>query len=379
MQLNNDKPFEAPTISQANGQISFSGNWTKHQIEPIQTQIRHLRLHSGREITIDGSEVTHLDSIGAIIILKIIDRIKKRALTYHIHGFSSDHQTLLDLITQKEEILHKKPLPSVSKTPLLEAIGRTAYLKYNQLKTYFDFLGQFFVMSYHSVTHFSQLQWRSFLNSIDQMGYRALPIIALLSFLVGVVLAYQLGFQLQNYGADAFIVNLIGQAILREFGPLITAIIGAGRTTSALTAQLGTMKINGEIDALQTMGFSSFDILVIPRVVAALVVFPLLTIWANVFGVMGGMIMSKALFNMNYFDFLGRFHHVIDTTTLLVGLSKAPIFGLIISMVGCFQGVKVSKNADSVGTQTTKSVVQAIFLIIIADALFSILYSRLDI
>jgi len=193
------------------------------------------------------------------------------------------------------------------------------------------------------------------------------------------VLAYQLGIQLQNYGANSFIVNLIGQAIFREFGPLITAIIGAGRTSAALTAQLGTMKINQEIDALKTMGFSPFDILVIPRVIAALIAFPLLIVWADIFGVLGGMIMTKAFFGTQYGDFLNRFQDVVDLTTLFVGLSKAPVFALIIAMVGCFQGLNVTLNADSVGIQTTKSVVQAIFLVIIADAIYSIIYSRLNI
>jgi phospholipid/cholesterol/gamma-HCH transport system permease protein len=281
-------------------------------------------------------------------------------------------------VLKKEEDLGNPSEPK-PRDSTLAAIGKATYIKYIQVKSYVTFLGQFVVMFFHSIRHFSPLQWRSFMNSIDQMGYHALPIIALLSFLIGVVLAYQLGFQLKNYGADAFIVNLIGQAILREFGPLITAIIGAGRTSSALTAQLGTMKVNDEIDALRTMGFSPFDVLVVPRVVAALVVFPLLMMWANLFGVLGGMIMSKAIFGMQYGDFINRFENVIDTTTLMVGLSKAPIFALIIGMVGCFQGLNVSKNADSVGRQTTKSVVQAIFLIIIADAIFSITYSRLNI
>jgi phospholipid/cholesterol/gamma-HCH transport system permease protein len=191
------------------------------------------------------------------------------------------------------------------------------------------------------------------------------------------VLAYQLGTQLKNYGANAFIVNLIGEAVFREFGPLITAIIGAGRTSSAITAQIGTMKINSEIDALKTMGFSPFDILVIPRVIAALIAFPLLMVWADIFGVLGGMIMTKAYFGMQYWDFLGRFKSVIQVKVLMIGLSKGPTMGLIIALVGCFQGFQVTQTADSVGIQTTKSVVQAIFLIIIVDAIYALIYSKL--
>jgi len=164
-------------------------------------------------------------------------------------------------------------------------------------------------------------------------------------------------------------------AVLREFGPLMTAIIIAGRTSSAITAQIGTMILNEEVDALRTMGLSPMSRLVVPKVLGLLIVMPLLTFWADVFGVIGAMVMSKNMLNINYGDFLNRFQHVVAIKHYYIGLSKAPFFAMIIAAVGCFQGFRVAPNADSLGKQTTISVVQAIFLIIIADALFSILYS----
>lgn len=358
--------------------ISLNGEWTKQYAFTLHQKIKRLRHVARRELIIDASQIDDFDTAGAVVFNELLNQVKKRCLEFKIIGLKPEHQALLDLIASKEGKLTHIP-KTLKPSSFFEIVGRETVNKIAQIGAYLNFTGQFFVMSFHSITYFTELQWRGFLNSINEMGYRALPIIALLSFLIGVVLAYQLGIQLQNYGANAFIVNLIGQAVLREFGPLITAIIGAGRTSSAITAQLGTMKINQEIDALRTMGFSPFDILVIPKVMAALVAFPLLIIWADIFGVIGGMIMTKAFFGTQYGDFLSRFRDVVDVNTLFVGLSKAPVFALIISMVGCFQGLNVSTNADSVGIQTTKSVVQAIFLIIIADAIFSVIYSKLNI
>jgi phospholipid/cholesterol/gamma-HCH transport system permease protein len=214
--------------------------------------------------------------------------------------------------------------------------------------------------------------------TVEVVGYQALPIIALLSFLIGVVLTYQMGLQLKTYGANIYIVNLTSLAILREFGPLITSIIVAGRTSSAFAAQLGMMKINEEFDAIQTMGLSTINRLVLPKLIGTVIAVPLLTIWANVFGVIGAMIMSKNMLSISYFDFLNRLQEVTELSTFWMGMSKAPVFALIIATVGCFQGFQVAGTAASVGQRTMISVVQAIFLIIIVDAMFSVLFSWRD-
>ncbi len=353
------------------------GDWTKVNVPALQKKIQQKHSLAGRKAVVDANELTHLDTAGAILFRQFIAAASERWLSVEILGLAVEHQALLDLIASKEETIRHAPKPP-QKASFFHVVGQEVFTKIWQIDLYLAFAGQFFFMFFHSIKNFSALQSRSFLNSIEEMGYRALPIIALLSFLIGVVIAYQLGIQLQNYGADVFIVNLVGQAIFREFGPLITAIIGAGRTSSAITAKIGTMKINQELDALKTMGFSPFDILVIPRVFAAVVAFPLLMIWADIFGVLGGMMMTKVFFGIQYGDFLGRFRDIVPVNTLLMGLAKAPAFAVIIAMVGCFQGFRVTTGADSVGIQTTKSVVQSIFLIILADAAYSIVYSKLN-
>lgn len=224
--------------------------------------------------------------------------------------------------------------------------------------------------------------WRRFqipsiVSNMASAGLYALPIIGLLSFLIGVVLAYQMGLQLETYGATIFIAYLSGMAIFREFAPLITAIIVAGRTSSAFTAQIGSMKINEEIDALYTMGLSPTELLVLPKLIALLLMFPLLIFWSDFFGVLGAMIMSKLMLHVGYYDYLIRLQDSVGFKQLMLGLYKAPAFAIIISLVGCFQGFQVKASADSVGSQTTRSVVQALFLIIVTDATYSILYSWL--
>jgi phospholipid/cholesterol/gamma-HCH transport system permease protein len=219
------------------------------------------------------------------------------------------------------------------------------------------------------------IQWNSIFKIVEETGCKALPIIGLLSFLIGIVLAYQMGLQLKDYGANAYIVDFSGLAILREFGPLITAIIVAGRTGSAFTAQIGIMKINEEIDALKTFGLSPVERLVLPRIFGLLIAIPLLTVWADAFGIMGCMVMANGMLDLGYADFLARFQQVIELKTYALGLIKTPVFAVLIAQVGCFQGFQVGYSADSVGSQTTRSVVQSIFLIIITDAFFSVLYS----
>ncbi|MGB2974007.1 MAG: ABC transporter permease, partial [Candidatus Competibacter sp.] len=198
------------------------------------------------------------------------------------------------------------------------------------------------------------------------------PIIALLSFMMGVVIAYQGGQQLKAYGANIFIVELISLTMLRELAPLITAIIVAGRTGSAYTAQIGTMQITEEVDALRTIGISPMDLLVIPKLLALVVALPLLTVFADALSVFGGMVMAQTLLAVNFSDFLDRVPQVVTLTSFLLGVGKAPVFAAIIALVGCYQGFHVRGGADSVGRQTTVSVVQSIFLVIAADALFSV-------
>jgi phospholipid/cholesterol/gamma-HCH transport system permease protein len=199
----------------------------------------------------------------------------------------------------------------------------------------------------------------------------------LLSFLLGIVIAYQGADQLQRFGASIYVVDLVGLSMVRELSPMMTAIIIAGRSGSAYAAQIGTMKVTEEIDALRTIGVVPFELLVLPKLLALIIAMPLLTVFTDVTGILGGMVMASAQLNISFDVFIDRLDEAVNTSSYLVGIGKAPVFAAIIAIVGCYQGLQVSGSADSVGRQTTVSVVQSIFLVIVADAMFSIAFSVL--
>ncbi|WP_423063661.1 ABC transporter permease [Candidiatus Paracoxiella cheracis] len=361
-------------LSEDKTHLHLSGNWTIAGITAVAPTIQTLVKKAGQDVTIDGSAIAIMDSAGALLIENIIVNFKKLGKQATVSGISERFQSLLKLVTDEIDLVRNPPPPP--ETPsLLYTIGEKSYFKWRVVYEFMEFVGEMFIGIVRSIRQPSRFQWRLILRFIDDTGYRALPIVALLTFLVGIVLTYQIAVQLSEYNADIFIVDLTGMVILREFGPLITAIIAAGRTSTSFTAQIGTMKINEEIDALNTMGVSPIERLVMPKVLGLVIALPLLTVWADIFGVLGSMVMSKAQLGISYYSFLERFQHSVAVKDYIVGLVKAPVFALIIAAVGCFQGFQVSGTADDVGRKTTQSAVQSIFLIIIADALFSILFS----
>ncbi|MHB0927015.1 MAG: MlaE family ABC transporter permease, partial [Gallionellaceae bacterium] len=222
-----------------------------------------------------------------------------------------------------------------------------------------------------------RIRWRSILYNLQTAGVAALPITGLLSFLLGIVIAYQGAEQLRRVGANIYIADLVGLSMVRELSPLITAIIVAGRSGSAYAAQIGTMKVTEEVDALRTIGIGPLDLLVLPKMIALVIALPLLTLYTDIMGVLGGMVMARAQLDVGFATFIDRLDDAVSLTSFLIGIGKAPVFAVIIALVGCYQGFQVNGSAESVGHQTTKSVVQSIFLVILADALFSIAFSWL--
>ena len=276
-----------------------------------------------------------------------------------------------------------KPAPATAPAPpALERIGRRAEASFREIVALLSFVGESALALAHSVAQPApqshRLRWRPILFNIRSAGFDALPIVGVLTFLIGIVIAYQGANTLRQYGANIFIVDLIGLSMLREFAPLITAIIIAGRSGSAYAAQIGTMSVTEEIDAMRTVGIPPIEMLVLPKLIALAVVLPLLTVYADALGVFGGMIMSHAQLGVGYEEFLDRFVKAVSITDYLIGIGKAPVFASIIAVVGCHQGFRTKGGPDSVGRQTTRSVVESTFLVIVADSLFSIAFSALD-
>jgi phospholipid/cholesterol/gamma-HCH transport system permease protein len=261
---------------------------------------------------------------------------------------------------------------------LVQGVGRSAVATASQAQAFLHFVGEVSLAALGALRHRRLWRLRAIWHEIQIGGYDALPIIGLTSFGLGVVVAYQGADQLRHYGANVFVVELVGYAMLREFAPLIGAIIIAGRSGSAYAAQIGTMVVAEEIDALRTIGIDSLQRLVVPKIVALVVALPLLTVFADICGVLGGMVMARTGLDIGYGEFLDRFGRVMQGSALLLGLGKSVVFAGIIATIGCFQGLRTQGSADSVGRQTTLSVVQAIFLVIGADALFSVAFNMLD-
>lgn len=261
---------------------------------------------------------------------------------------------------------------------MLERVGRSAAGVWEQGFALLSFVGESALAFMGWLTHPRRIRWRPILFNLRTAGLDALPIVGLLSFLLGIVVAYQGADQLRQYGANIYVTDLVGLSMLREFAPLMSAIIIAGRSGSAYAAQIGTMAVTQEIDAMRTLGIAPLEMLVLPKLIALLIALPLLTVFADVLGVAGGMLMARAQLGVSFHEFLGRFPHAVSATSYLVGIGKAPVFAVIIAVIGCFQGFRTRGGADSVGQQTTRAVVQSIFLVILADALFSIAFSVLN-
>ncbi len=272
--------------------------------------------------------------------------------------------------------------PAVSAAPpaygLLRRTGRVTVAAGRQGLDLLAFIGEVATVAVGTMRHPGRMRWRAVLREIEIGGHDALAIIGLTAFLLGVVVAYQGADQLKHYGANVFVVELVGYAMLREFAPLIVAIIIAGRSGSAYAAQIGTMVVNEEVDAMRTIAINPQERLVLPKAIALGVALPLLTVFADITGVFGGMVMARTQLDIGFTEFALRFGSVMQGSALLLGLGKSLVFACIIVAIGCFQGFRTAGSADSVGRQTTLAVVQAIFLVIVADAAFSVLFNVLD-
>lgn len=349
------------------------GNWTQRGITKLQYRIQTFPVPACAHVTVQGAGITNMDTAGAWLLHQLQATLQAGHTSSDLQGFSPEHQALLALVSAETIIS-----PSIPQTLRgMAMVGKSTLNGLSEAKQFLTFIGEACCAFLHVCLGKGRVRWISILQGIDVTGYRAVPIVALLSFLIGVVLTYQMGDQLRDYGADIYIVDLLGIAVFREFGPLITAIIVAGRTGSAYTAQIGTMNLREELDALRTMGLSPTELLVVPRVLALIIALPLLTVLADIAGIMGGMFMAKEMLSIDYMDFLHRFGQVIEVKQFTLGLIKTPVFAALIATIGCFQGFQVSGGAESVGSHTTRSVVQGIFMIIVADAAFSVLYTAM--
>jgi phospholipid/cholesterol/gamma-HCH transport system permease protein len=351
-----------------------TGDWTVHGIAQLEMQLQRLSWPQEGEIAIDASAISALDTSGAWLLHRTRHALEQRGRTVRVEGLRPGFSSLLQLITAHEVTPHASAPAAPS---LLARIGQKAWTTALGTARFLSFIGESAVVLLRLFAQPHRIRWRPILHNLQSAGFDALPITGLLSFLMGIVIAYQGAGQLQRFGANIFIADLVGLAMLRELSPLLTAIIVAGRSGSAYTAQIGTMKVTEEIDALRTIGVAPQELLVAPKMLALIVVLPLLTVYTDIAGILGGMIMARSRLGISFDVFLDRLEDAITLSSYLIGIGKAPVFAVIIALVGCYRGFQVTGSAESVGRQTTVSVVQSIFLVIVTDALFSIVFDRL--
>ena len=377
--MSNEHALPAAIAFTAPDTWTLSGSWTVLCIgELARTAEKMEQSHPVGRPVIDGASVVALDTVGAMLIDRWLvqpGQSRKTHADVDWRGWAPAHVRLIERVDKQGGA----SLPQPPRPPSwLAHLGMSTMAGGGEAQALLGLVGECALAFATIARRPGRARWRPFLHHIGVAGLSAMPIVGLLSLLMGVVIAFQGADQLARYGANVYVVDLVGLSMLREFAPLVTAIIVAGRSGAAFAAQLGTMVVTEEVDALRTLGISPVQLLVLPRLLALLVVMPLLTMFADVLGVAGGMLMARARLNVDYAVFIDRLPLAVDPGTLAVGIGKAPIFAAIIAIVGCVQGLRTRGGADAVGTQTTRAVVQSIFLVIVADALFSVAFSLLD-
>ena len=321
---------------------------------------------------IDLSGVTEIDTVGAWLATTIA--ADNNAV---IQGASPRAQRLLGALegVSSDESISAPRLPLWSRVPA--EMGEKVFAARDGIIGVISFLGAVIISTGHLVTHPRRFRWVALFRQLELVGVAALPIIGLMSFLIGVVIAQQGAVQLAQFGAETLTVNLVGRITLRELGVLMTAIMVAGRSGSAFAAEIGTMKLTEEIDAMRTIGISPVEALVIPRILAAVLMMPLLGFYASGMAIIGGAVIGDVMLGIPFWTFLTRIQEVVPIYDLWVGLIKAPVFGLIVALSGCYNGMQVKGNSEEVGQRTTMAVVSAIFAVIVLDAFFAVFFTNI--
>lgn len=334
-------------------------------------------IYKSEEILINLNSVLNYDSYLVLLIRSMRKICNEKQINFNI---ICDRKEILDFINIYEL---KSKIETTGKTShsffktYVSNIGNFWLIVLNDLKLFIEYLGDLFLKLFLIIIRPFEVRWKDFPLHFTNSGVNALPIVLLILFLIGLISGYQGALQLQQFGADIFIADLIGISITRELGPLMTAIIIAGRSGSSFTAEIGTMKVSEEIDSLKTMGFDLTNFLVLPRVLAVTFAMPFLTILANVAGIIGGLVSGLAVLNITISGYLNQLQRVLGLDDIISGLIKSMIFGFLVASVGCFRGLQVKGGAESVGKNTTISVVNGILLIILSDALLTFLFEIL--
>jgi phospholipid/cholesterol/gamma-HCH transport system permease protein len=355
------------------------GDWVVQNAEALDKSLQRVDTIGLHSATIDLSHLDRLDTAGAWLIYRTARSLERAGTNVTTAGGTAAQSTLLSAVAKSDRPIKVEPREGNILTNLIVRMGEGLDEGARTGRELVAFLGLTLETLGKTILNPLRMRATSTVYHMEQAGLNAVPIVSLISFLIGAVLAFQGSEQLRRFGGEIFTVNLVAVSFLREIGILLTAIMVAGRSGSAFTAQIGSMKLREEIDAMRTLGLDPMDVLVLPRVIALLIMMPILGFIAAMMGLLGGGLVVWSELGMSPAMYITRLHESVDFWDGAVAFIKAPVFGLAIAMVGCFEGMKVEGSAESVGQRTTASVVEGIFTVIVLDALFSILFVKLGI
>jgi len=383
IERNTAREISAPSfsLSEENGHLHLiaKGNWTLKTVSSVDQRLKKELENLNQEtVTFDFDTLEEMDTAGAYVLSRAIKCTTGRCYDWSI---ATPHQGQT-MLMQAAADARMGQLPDAGRMwyDVLVRIGRSTHRFWNEFYDTLAFLGKFFIVLMKLLGTPGKIRWKSVTAMIEEVGIDAAPIIMVLSFFIGAVIAYMGANLLASFGAQIFMVELVGFSVLREFAVLITAIMLAGRSDSAFTAQIGAMRMRQEIDAMTVIGLETYETLVVPRALACLISAPILTFLAMLSGLFGGMIVAwLGPTDVSPILFLARLKESVPIQHFWVGMIKAPFFALIIAIVGCRQGLAVTGSVESLGSRTTASVVQAIFAVITMDAMFAMLFLQLDI
>lgn len=362
-------------IDPASTSLVMRGKVTIYTIGELDPQLAGIP--PGAAVTLDLTQVTRLDTAGAWWVVSLKDKIEGTGGQLEVVGLSTDTRSLLDSVARAMPEPQATASAPATLADLLARIGKSVAGGVGVVLSLISYFGMFLARLGRALRHPGEFRLTSLVHHCEEVGLKAVPIVALMAFLIGVVLAFQGASQLRQFGAEVFVVDLIAVSILRELGILLTSIIVAGRTASAFTAAIGSMKMREEIDAMRTLGLDPAMNLFVPRILALLLMLPILGLIANLAGLFGGALMAWIELGISPAMFQTRLVEGTDVNHFLAGMIKAPVFALIIGVIGCHSGMQVKSNAESLGQMTSKAVVAAIFSVIVADAVFSVFFAQI--
>ena len=373
----NSTRFQVDTAEGGKQVLSVAGDWTVWTVAQIEEKLRKTKV--AYDAILDVSQLEKVDTSGAYLIDRALGALEGIDDKIEIRGTHPTIERLLGKVRKASPAAPPDPIPPPGFIALLDRAGRGAVNAWQELLGLLSFIGETMATLGRLAANPHRIRWKSVVAIMEEAGLDALPIVCFLSFFIGLVIAFIGANLLAMFNASVFTVELVGIGMLREFGAVLTAILLAGRTDSAFTAQIGAMKMRQEIDAMRTIGLDPMEALVAPRLIALVLMTPLLTFAATISGIGGGLIAAWTAMNISPQMFISRFQEVVPPQHFWVGVAKAPVFALVVAMIGCRQGMLVEGDVVSLGRRTTSAVVQAIFMVIALDAMFAVLYYILKI